>query len=67
MPETVRPYRESAKDIADHYGVHIQTVYAWAKRGCPVRQVGGVMRFNVLDVDQWVQEQSANDSGPEAA
>lgn len=61
MSETgneLKPYTASAKDVAEHFGVHENTVYNWLKSPTPPphRRVGGQYRFNLPEVDSWAAQ-----------
>ncbi|ATN94297.1 hypothetical protein [Lysinibacillus phage vB_LspM-01] len=40
--------------VAEHYDVHLNTVYAWSKKGCPHKMVGIQRRYNLEEVEQWL-------------
>ena len=52
-----------AKDVADHLGVQVSTIYQWSREGylpCILLGVGKKksVRFNQADVEDWVVERS---------
>lgn len=49
----LEPWR-SKQFIASHYGVTVRTVERWMLAGCPSRRVGGVRRFQLADVDAFL-------------
>lgn len=55
-----RPHTASVEDVADHFGVHSNTVYNWLKSDNPPphRRVGHLYRFNIGDVDRWADARS---------
>lgn len=48
----------TVKDLAEHYQVTRQTIHNWLQHGLPHVKVGRVLRFDIEEVDRWVQEQS---------
>ena len=44
----------SKREIADHYGLSLRTIERWQFDGCPSRLIGGVRRFRVSEVEQWL-------------
>lgn len=52
---TLVPHTASIKDVAEHFGVHPNSVYNWLKgtNPPPHRRVGGQYRFNLAEVDAW--------------
>ena len=56
----IRTYSASAKDVAEHFGVTRATVYNWIETtDIPHRKVGGVIRFNLPEVDEWAKGRAA--------
>jgi excisionase family DNA binding protein len=44
----------TVQDIALHFGVSTKTVRRWVKgTDIPHRRIGGVIRFNLQEVDRW--------------
>jgi len=42
------------EDVAAHFGVSVRTVHRWLKStDLPHRRVGGTVRFNLGEVDDW--------------
>ena len=49
-------------DIAERFHVSTRTVGRWIEAGTiPFRRVGGIIRFNLEEVDDWAKE-SAEDA-----
>lgn len=47
-------------DVAAHFGVSEKTVRRWLKgTEIPHRRVGGVIRFNLDEVDEWAKAGAA--------
>lgn len=44
----------SKRRIAEHYDVSIRTVERWLHGGCPARLIGGVQRFRISDVEDFL-------------
>jgi phage terminase Nu1 subunit (DNA packaging protein) len=48
------------EELADVFGVSLNTISAWTRRGCPYEQKGRQgkpWRFNTRDVSEWLREQ----------
>jgi len=46
----------SLEEIANHLGVSQDTVHRWIrKRQMPAHKVGGLWKFKVSEVDEWVR------------
>ena len=55
--KTIRTYTVTATAVAKHFGVSRGTVYNWlSMTDIPHRKVGGVIRFNLTEVDEWAAE-----------
>ena len=55
----IRTYTATAADVAQHFGVSRATVYNWLEStDIPHRKVGGVLRFNLVEVDEWAAERA---------
>ncbi len=53
-------YTANAVDVAAHFGVTRATVYNWIETtDIPHRKVGGVIRFNLPEVDEWAKGRAA--------
>jgi excisionase family DNA binding protein len=50
----------TTKDLAEHLGVPINTIYQWRVRGFGPRaaRIGRHLRWRADDVDRWVQQQT---------
>jgi phage terminase Nu1 subunit (DNA packaging protein) len=51
--------------LAEHYGVHRQTILSWARKGMPYITKGGKGRewqFNSVEVDKWKEQQAINNA-----
>lgn len=55
----------SITKLAERLSVSRNTVYAWMEAGCPHLKVGGVTRFVLPEVVEWMRERSRD--GDEAA
>ncbi len=45
------------RELADLLNCKLSTVYAWAKAGdVPARKINGLVRFNPVEIDQWIEE-----------
>jgi predicted site-specific integrase-resolvase len=45
-------------DLANKYGVTVQTIYLWMKKGLPYTTLPtGQHRFNEKDVESWVNNE----------
>ena len=50
----------SADDIAEHWGVTKDTIYAWiSDMGMPAHKVGRLWKFQASEVDDWVRRGDA--------
>lgn len=46
-------------ELRAHYGVSNWTVNEWRKKGCPFERLpGGIRRFNLAKVQEWLASQS---------
>ena len=46
----------STNDVADHLGVHVDTVRHWAnKEGMPHARFGKLLRFKRSEIDAWMR------------
>ena len=51
-------------DITRHLSVSRDTIYRWIDdRGLPAHKVGRLWKFKVSEVDAWVREGKATDTG----
>jgi excisionase family DNA binding protein len=50
----------TARQVADHLGVHVKTVLAWVGRGelPAIRLPGGAIRVRETDLDDWLDERA---------
>ena len=47
----------SRKELAERYGVNVETISRWVRRGCPVRRASAYrspMLFDPAEVDAWL-------------
>ena len=52
----LRAYTATAVVVAEHFGVSRNTVYNWLEStDIPHRKIGGVIRFNLTEVDEWAK------------
>jgi phage terminase Nu1 subunit (DNA packaging protein) len=59
-PAGLAPLLTTAQLMA-HYGVSNWTVNEWRKKGCPfARLPGGIRRFNLATVQQWLESQDSH-------
>ncbi len=50
----------SVEEIAEHLGVKKETIYKWVRTtDIPFHKVGRLVKFQVIEVDQWVREGKA--------
>ncbi len=50
------------KEIQDHLGVGRETILQWiAKRNMPAYKVGGLWKFKISEVDEWIRSGGADD------
>lgn len=48
--------------VAAHLGVGKDTIYRWIDtQGLPAHRVGGLFRFRLSQVDEWVQKSGAHE------
>jgi len=52
-------YNAKADDVARRYGVSRAHVYNLCDQGMPHRKVGAAFRFNLAEVDGWMQDRTA--------
>ena len=58
----LRTYTATTKDVAAHFGVGRSSVYTWLKTtDIPHRRVGGLIRFNLAEVDEWSSTRAAEE------
>ena len=56
MPKIVTEPWLSIAEIAQHLGVHVESVRRWVKgNGLPAAKVGKVWRFKASEVDAWAK------------
>ena len=47
----------TVKDLATRLQIKDKTVYAWVSHGkIPSVKINGVLRFDVIEIEQWLQE-----------
>jgi phage terminase Nu1 subunit (DNA packaging protein) len=44
------------QDVADKYLVTTKTIRNWIKKGLPCLKVGNILRFDIIDVDNWLRK-----------
>jgi len=50
----------SVDEIAQHLGIKKDTVYKWVRnKKMPSHKVGRLLKFQAIEVDQWVREGKA--------
>ncbi len=55
-------------DIAKRFNVSTRTVERWIEAGkIPFRRVGGIIRFNLEEVDDWAKADAESAFDPEPA
>lgn len=63
-----RTYTATAQDVANRYGVSRASVYNWVETtDIPHRKLGGVIRFNLDEVDEWASARDAQPAATEVA
>lgn len=56
MPKMVTEPWLNITEIAQHLGVHVESVRRWVKgTGMPAAKVGKIWRFKVSEVDAWAK------------
>ena len=54
----------SLEEIAQHLAVSQDTVHRWIRRkGMPAHKIGGIWRFKVTQVDNWVIKHRSDSEG----
>ena len=54
----------SVDEIAEHLGIKKDTVYKWVRRKrMPFHRVGRLLKFQAGEVDKWVRDGKASNSG----
>jgi excisionase family DNA binding protein len=54
----------SVEEIAAHLGVNPDTIYKWIERKkMPAHKVGRLWKFQVTEVDAWIRDGRASESG----
>lgn len=53
----------TVKDLAEHLGVPVATIYAWRyhREGPPGFRVGRHVRYRWTDVEQWISDRLKTD------
>lgn len=51
------------KEVADYFKVTILTVHNWRKKGLPFYKIGSVVRFDFVDVKNWVDQKRIKGTG----
>lgn len=50
------------RELAETLGVHVQTIYNWAKEGMPRYKMGyNLVRYDLEEVLEWIKERDGND------
>lgn len=44
------------KELQDTLGISRQTIYRWIAKGLPVIKVGGLVRFDAVDIKKWMDD-----------
>lgn len=53
----VTPRLISARELSEYIGVSVSTVYDWVAKGCiPSFRFGRLIRFDLGEIDQWINE-----------
>ncbi len=53
----------SVEDVATHLGVAKDSVYRWIdEKGLPAHRVGRLFRFKLSEIDEWVRQDSQQES-----
>ncbi len=54
-----------AEDVAAHIRVAKESIYRWIDlKAFPAHRVGRLLRFKLLDVDEWVESGDGDDAPP---
>ena len=53
----------TTEELAEKLKVSRQTVWLWRKQGLPALKIGRSIRFNAIEVDEWIKEQSKDNEG----
>jgi excisionase family DNA binding protein len=49
------------REIADHLGVQLSTIYQWTHQGfIPHVKMGRLLRFKIQDIEKWIGDRSIN-------
>lgn len=55
----------TVENVSEHFGVSIRTVRRWLKStDIPHRRVGGIIRFSIDEVDEWMKDRAEAASDP---
>lgn len=46
----------TTQQVLDRYGIHRNTLYKWRKWGLPHIRVGKIIRYEVAEVDEWLEK-----------
>jgi excisionase family DNA binding protein len=54
--DAIPAYTATVEDVARAYNISVRTVWRWLKtKDIPHRRIGGVLRFNLQEVDAWME------------
>lgn len=55
-------------EVAEHLGLSPRTVYDWVAAGkMPARRIGNVYRFDLDEIDRWIESRRVGPAVPPAA
>lgn len=53
----------SVNEIGEHLGVSKETIYRWLeKKKIPAKRIGKLWKFKASEVDEWVQNNGADET-----
>lgn len=55
----MKKYTLTVSNLAEFFSVSNRTVYTWMEaNGLPFVKIGGSVRFNQEDIEEWIKEQN---------
>ena len=52
--ETIEPIYLTRHSLALKFQVHDNTIRNWEKKGLPVFHIGGLVRYDLAEVQKWI-------------